>query len=240
MRGSRKITLTETGILLKKRAEEMLSLYEKTQTEISFQPNEIAGEVYIGGGESCSVKTIAQTACEVQKEYPSIRFNFYSGDAADVTEKLDKGLVDFGILVGVPDLSKYNSIRLPFADEWGVLMRKDSSLAQKRSICAEDLIDQQIITSHQSLTKDSQILKWFGNKNSFLNPCAKYNLIYNASLLVESGLGYALGLNNIINTSDSSALCFKPLSPAVYTNLDIGTMFFPSLLKSFLTNLLIL
>lgn len=221
LRGSRKITLTETGMLLKKRAEEILSLYEKTQAEISVQPEEISGEVYIGGGESYSVKTIAQAACEVQREYPSIRFNFFSGDAADVTEKLDKGLVDFGILVDHPDISKYNSIRLPYSDEWGVLMRKDSPLAKKEYITVDDLRDKPIITSQQSLKKGAQIYEWFGGNINSLTVAGKYNLLYNASLLVKSGMGYALGLNNIINTTGESMLCFRPLSPAVHTNLDL-------------------
>lgn len=221
IRGSRKITLTETGMLLKKRAEEMIALYEKTQSELTAPPEEIAGNVLIGGGESYSVRTVAQAAQEVQSLYPSVCFNFFSGDAADVIEKLDKGLIDFGILVDLPDVSKYNSMRLPYADEWGVLMRKDSPLAEKPYITAADLQDKPIITSLQSLTKGSQIFDWFGGNVTDLNITGRYNLIYNASLLVKSGMGYALGLNNLINTTGESTLCFKPLSPAVRTHLDI-------------------
>ena len=221
VRGNKKITLTEAGILLRKRAEEMLTLYEKTQAELAAPTDNIRCEVYIGGGESYSVRTVAQTACEVQKIYPAIGFNFFSGDAGDVIEKLDKGLIDFGILVDLPDISKYNSIRLPFADEWGVLMRKDSPLAEKQFITADDLRDKPIITSQQSLQKGSQIYEWFGSEVGSLTITGKYNLLYNASLLVKSGMGYALGLNNIINTTGESMLCFRPLSPAVHTNLDL-------------------
>ena len=135
--------------------------------------------------------------------------------------QLDKGLIDFGILVDLPDISKYNSIRLPFADEWGVLMRKDSPLAEKQFITADDLRDKPIITSQQSLQKGSQIYEWFGSEVGSLTITGKYNLLYNASLLVKSGMGYALGLNNIINTTGESMLCFRPLSPAVHTNLDL-------------------
>lgn len=221
IRGNKRITLTDAGILLRKRAEEMLSLYEKTQAELSAPSENISGEIYIGGGESYSVRTVAQAAYEVQKLYPAIGFNFFSGDASDVTEKLDKGLIDFGILVDLPDISKYNSLRLPYADEWGVLMRKDSPLSEKQFIIADDLRDKPIITSQQSLQKGSQIYEWFGGNVSTLHICGRYNLVYNASLLVKSGMGYALGLNNIINTTGESMLCFKPLFPSVYTNLDI-------------------
>ena len=221
IRGNKRITLTEAGVLLRKRAEEMLSLYEKTQAELSAPSENISGEVFIGGGESYSVHTVAQAAYEVQKSYPAICFNFFSGDACDVTEKLDKGLIDFGILVDLPDISKYNSLRLPYADEWGVLTRKDSPLAEKEFITAGDLRDKPVITSQQSLKKGAQIYEWFGGDVEGLHVAGKYNLLYNASLLVKSGMGYALGLNNIINTTGESMLCFKPLFPAVHTNLDI-------------------
>ena len=221
VRGNKKITLTEVGILLRKRAEEMLSLYEKTQAELAAPTENVSGEVYIGGGESYSVRTVAQAACEIQKLHPAVSFNFFSGDACDVTEKLDKGLIDFGILVDHPDISKYNSVRLPYADEWGVLMRKDSPLAEKQFITTDDLRDKPIITSQQSLKKGAQIYEWFGGDVGSLTIMGKYNLIYNASLLVKSGMGYALGLNNIINTTGESMLCFRPLAPAVHTNLDL-------------------
>ena len=220
LRGSRTITLTETGMLLKKRAEEMLALYEKTRAEIA-APEEIVGDVLIGGGESYALLTVAETVHEVQKRYPSICFNFFSGDSGDVFEKLEKGLIDFGIVVDVPDLGKYNSLRLPYADEWGVLMRKDSPLAEKDRITAEDLRKVRVITSKQSLKQHLQIYEWFEKDVDTLQISCRYNLIYNASLLVKAGAGYALGLDKLINTSGESELCFKPLFPPVQTNLDL-------------------
>ena len=221
IRGSRKITLTETGMLLKKRAEEMIALYEKTQAEIASPPDEVVGEIIIGGGESYSVITVAEAACEVQKLYPSVRFRFFSGDSGDILEKLEKGLIDFGIVVDFSDLEKYNSIRLPLVDEWGVLMRKDSPLAQKSVITKEDLYDKPLICSIQSMKKGSRLNSWLGENNADFNVNVKYNLIYNASLAVKAGMGYALGLNNIINTTGESELCFRPLYPALHTHLDI-------------------
>ena len=223
-RGSRKITLTETGMLLKKRAEEMIALYEKTEAELSSPPEDIAGEVLIGGGESCAVRTVAQAACAVQRLYPSVRFQLFSGDAGDVMEKLDKGLIDFGIVVdisGLPLFPKYNALRLPYADTWGVLMRKDSPLAAKEGITAEDLHGQPLICSVQSLRKGSQLGEWFGGDMKELNICGKYNLLYNASLLVKAGMGYAIGLDRLINTTGESMLCFRPLDPPLHTSLDL-------------------
>lgn len=221
IRGSRKITLTETGMLLKKRAEEMIALYEKTQAEIASPPDEVVGEIIIGGGESYSGITVAEAACEVQKLYPSVRFRFFSGDSGDILEKLEKGLIDFGIVVDFSDLEKYNSIRLPLVDEWGVLMRKDSPLAHKSVIMKEDLYDKPLICSIQSMKKGSRLNSWLGENNVDFNVNVKYNLIYNASLAVKAGMGYALGLNNIINTTGESELCFRPLYPALHTHLDI-------------------
>lgn len=220
-RGSRKITLTETGMLLKKRAEEMLALYEKTQAEIAAPPEEVMGEVIVGGGESYSVITVARAACAVQREYPSVRFQFISGDAGDILEKLNKGLLDFGIVVDLPDLSEYNSLRLPLSDEWGVLMRKDSPLAQKERIAKEDLTDKPLLCSMQALTKGSRVYSWFGESANALAVKGKYNLLYNASLLVKAGMGYALGLGGLINTAGESELCFRPLYPSLRTHLDL-------------------
>ena len=220
-RGSRKITLTETGTLLKKRAEEILALYEKTQAEISAPSDEVAGEVVIGGGESCSVITVARAAREVQDRYPSVRFQFFSGDASDILERLDKGLIDFGIVVDLPDLSEYHSLRLPLADEWGVLMRKDSPLARLDCVTADDLTDQPLLCSMQSLTKGSRLGAWFGERADKLSLRGRYNLLYNASLLVQAGMGYAIGLDKIVNTTGDSELCFRPLRPPVRTHLDV-------------------
>lgn len=221
IRGSRKITLTETGLLLKKRAEELLALYERAQAELSAPPEDVCGEVIIGGGESYSVITVAEAARAVQNSYPSVRFEFLSGDAGDILEKLDKGLIDFGIVVDLPDVSKYNSIRLPLADEWGVLMRRDSPLAGKDSIERGDLAAVPLLCSAQSLTKGSRLGEWFGGDIKEQNIAARYNLIYNASLLVKAGMGYAIGLNGLINTTGDSELTFRPLNPPLSTNLDI-------------------
>ena len=224
LRGSRRITLTDTGILLKKRAEELLALYEKTEAEILAPEDTVCGDVFIGGGESYAVQTVAKAAKSVQDDYPLVRFSFLSSDAGDVMERLDKGLIDFGILVDLtdhPGLSKYHSIRLPQSDTWGVLMRKDSPLAAKERITADELRQQPLICSLQSLRKGSRIYEWFGGRMEELRLMGRYNLLYNATLLVREGIGYAISLERLINTTGESELCFRPLWPAVETHLDI-------------------
>ena len=150
IRGSKKVTLTEDGMLLRKRAEEMIDLMEKTKAELAGSDEHINGEIYIGGGETDAVSLLAQTAGKLQKKYPLIHYHIYSGDAEIVMERLDKGLIDFGLLVGPVDVSRYDYMRLPISDTWGVLMRKDSPLAEKDVICAEDLWDKPLIVSHQA------------------------------------------------------------------------------------------
>ena len=218
LRGNKKITLTETGILLRKRAEEMLALYEKTQSEISAPIESISGDIYIGGGESYAIETIAQVAKELHTENPNITFHLYSGDASDVTEKLDKGLLDFGILVEPADIKKYEYLRLPLKDTWGVLMRKDSPLAEKEFITPEDLHDVPIIRSEQTMKRNA-LFDWFQKDADSMNVVATYNLVYNASVFVKQGLGYAFGLDRLINTAGNSELCFRPLKPMIETSL---------------------
>ena len=219
-RGNRKITLTERGKLLKKRAEEMLELYGKTVSEVSAPEQSVSGEVYIGGGESPAVKSVIRAALKVQREYPEVKFRFFSGDAGDILEKIESGLIDFGIVVDFPDLSGYNSLRLPLADEWGVLMRSDSPLAEHAHITRADLQDVPLLCSMQSLKPGSRLRSWLGEQADRLVPAARYNLLYNASLLVKAGMGYAVGLDKIINTAGESGLCFRPLFPPLHTNLD--------------------
>ena len=216
----RQITLTEAGQILYRRAEEIVELMDRTHSELSMPTTDIYGDVYIGGGESHANSVIANAAKAVQTDYPNIRFHFFSGDTIEVAERLDKGLIDFGIMVEPADLSKYEYLQIPLTDTWGVLMRKDSPLAEKEVITAEDLYAQPLILSKHSVGKNL-IDEWFGKSSEQLNIVATYNLIYNASLLVEAGIGYAVGLDKLINTSDSN-LCFRPLYPKLETNLDLA------------------
>lgn len=211
-KGSRKVTLTDEGMILRKRAEEILNLVHKTEKEISLSNQVIFGDVYIGAGETDAVRFIAKAAKELYKSYPGIHYHITSGNAEFVLEQLDKGLIDFGIVFGSVDHSKYNSIPLPYKDIWGVLMRKDSPLAVKETISPEDLLDKPLIISRQD-NSNGALSIWTERDLSELEIVATYNLLFNASLMVAEGLGYAIGFDKIINTSGNSNLCFRPLSP---------------------------
>lgn len=210
-KGSRKVVLTEEGMILRKRAEEILSLVQRTEDEISHSDETIVGDVFIGAGETDVVRLFAKTAKKLQKKYPDIHYHISSGNAEHVLEYLDKGLVDFGLLFVNVDPQKYEMIPVPLNDTWGILMRRDSPLAQKESISPEDLWDKPLIVSHQR-GEDSYLSSWIKGDVSQLNIVATYNLVFNASLLVDEGLGYALCYDKLINTCGSN-LCFRPLSP---------------------------
>lgn len=211
IRGSRKITLTEDGMLLRKRAEEILDLVGRTEKEISQSDETISGDIYIGTGETDGVRHIARTACQLQKSYPGILFHIVSGDAVDVCERLDKGLLDFGVLLGDIDKTKYHYMELPMKDTWGVLMQRSSPLAEKDAISPQDLWDKPLILSRQVDNK-SGLYRWLGKEPTQLHTVATYNLIYNASLMVDEGMGYAFTLDKLVNTT-GSGLCFRPLKP---------------------------
>ncbi len=211
-KGSRKVTLTEEGMILRKRAEEILNLVQKTEREIALSDQFIVGDVYIGTGETDAVRFIARAARELYKIYPGIHYHISSGNAQFVIEQLDKGLIDFGIVFGPVEQTKYSFIKMPFKDTWGVLMRQDSPIAAKETISPEDLRDKPLIVSQQE-NNQGELAAWMQKEVSELEIIATYNLLFNASLMVEEGLGYAIGFDKIINTSGNSNLCFRPLTP---------------------------
>ena len=224
IRGKTRITLTPEGMMLRKRAEEIVDMVEKTEAEFKSINEIIGGDIYIGCGETESMKYIAEVMKELQQEYPAVKFHIHSGNAEDVTEKLDKGLLDFGVLIQPIDLSKYDTITIPQKDVWGVIMRKDSPLAAKKDMKIEDLINIPIIASRQMSKKycaDSGFLDWFGEHFESLNIVATYNLVYNAAIMVEAGIGYAVTLDRLVNTTNKTNICFRPLSPELESGLDI-------------------
>jgi DNA-binding transcriptional LysR family regulator len=220
VRNSHSVTLTPEGMLLRKRAEEILELVQKTENEVSKSNETPSGDVYIGAGETNGVHYLTQAAYQIQQRYPGIHFHISSGDSIVVLEQLDKGLIDFGLLFDFKDLEKYNSIKLPCHDTWGVLMRTDSPLADKSSICPADLADQPLILSRQSVS-DPALMEWFGINQSALNIIGTYNLVFNGSLMVKDGMGYAVCLDKIINIQGQQELCFRPLKPALTAGMNI-------------------
>ena len=215
IRGKRRITLTEDGMLLRKRASEIIELVEKTETELQKNDALVVGDVYIGAAETDGIKLIAKLCKNLQDKYPNIHYHLFSGNSEDVLEKLDKGLIDFAILFEPSDFKKYNHIKLAVYNNWGLLMKKDNPLANLEYIKPKDLLNIPLIFSKQALD-NNELTGWFGHNVEKLNIVATYNLIYNASFFVEEGFGSALTLDNLVNNPN---LCFKPLEPNLKSNL---------------------
>ena len=218
VRGNKNVTLTEDGLLFRKRAEEIVELSDKTMQELKDNSHEISGEIFIGSGETEGLKSVIHIMEKMRKKYPNVSFHINSGDKADLLDKLDKGLLDFGVFLEPVDKVKYNYLKLPAEDILGVLARKDSPLAKKGTITKEDLIDVPLIISRQ-LREDSSLLRWLDVPLENLDVVATYNLVYNASLMVDEGLGYAITLDKLVNTTGDSNLCFIPLTPKITVDM---------------------
>ena len=220
IRSNRKITLTEEGMLLKKRAEEILSLMEKTQKEISVSDETVEGDIYIGAGETEGVRNIVKAVQKIRENYPLVNLHIISGDKSTVLEELDHGIIDFALVFGDIDTNRYDSFILPSVDYFGVMMKKNDTLAAKKIISPEDLLNKPLIVSRQIL-RDNNLTSIFGCNKDELNIVGSYNLLFNGSLMVEEGLGYAICFDNIINTTGKSTLCFRPLSVELKPKMSI-------------------
>ena len=218
---SKKLSLTDKGILLRQRAEELIELADKTAQEMFFHDSSISGNIIIGGGESDAMRLVAKTANRLKGQHPDLHYQLFSGNAEDVKERLDKGLLDFGVFIEPTDLQKYEYLRLPVVDSWGLLVRKDSPLAEKSTISPEALLNTPLLVSRQHNVAKS-FEAWSGIAKTQLNIVATYNLIFNAALMVEEGFGNALCLDKLINTSGNSQLHFIPMEPKVDVHLDLA------------------
>ena len=224
IRKSHRVALTPEGMLLRKRAEEIISMVDKTKTEFTSMEHTVSGDIYIGGGETQAIRQIATIIKDLRESYPGIHYHLYSGNAEDVTEHLDKGLLDFGILIQPADISKYDFINLSTKDTWGVVMRKDSPLAAKAFIEKKDLLDVPLICSRQAISPHqtgNEFVDWFGADFDKLNVVTTFNLVYNAAIMVEAGIGYAITIDKLVNTSENSNLCFLSLEPKLESGLNI-------------------
>lgn len=210
IRGRRRIELTEEGLILRKRASEMMQLVELTESEISEVKNDISGTLSIGAGESRSMQRITAVFKELKDQYPNIRLNIVSGDTEDLQDRLDRGLLDFALIFTDFDKEAYHYLPSSSKEIFGVIMRKDSDLADKDFITIKDLYNKPLIVSR------ANGLQLFNSPQvRHLQIAATYNLLYNASLMVEDGIGYAISFDRLVDTSDGSPLCFRPLSPEI-------------------------
>lgn len=213
------LKLTEAGMLLRRRTEDILEMVDKTAAEFNALDEINGGDIYIGCAESEQIKYLTRVIKSFKEKYPLLRYHLSSGNTEQVAEKLDKGLLDLAFIVEPPDLFKYNYIEIPGADVWGVIMRRDSPLARKRAVRPDDLLGLSLICSDQAMRVD--IPRWCGEKADGLNFTGTVNLCYNGSVFVREELGYMLTFDGLIDTSAESGLCFRPLEPRLDTKMYV-------------------
>ena len=218
-RGSTSLSLTDEGMLLRKRAEDILDMVDKTADEFKALDDITGGEVYIGCAESYQIKYLAQTIQVFKKKYPLFRYHLTSGNTEQVVERLDRGLIDLAVIAEPPNLSKYNYLEVPGVDRWGLVMKKDDALAEKERIHIDDLVGLPLICSAQGMKFD--IARWCGEKVDSLNLSGTVNLAYNGSVFVKEGLGYMLMFDHLVDTGSDSELRFRPLDPPLETKMYV-------------------
>ena len=217
-RGSRRIALTEEGMFLHKRAKEIVELLERTESDLALFNEVTSGDVHIGAAETHAIRLIGHVIQSLRESHPQILYHFFSGSTVEVKEQIDKGLLDFGILVDPVDPQKYDHIRLPVNDTWGVLMRRDSPLAELESIRPEDIRDKPLLCSRQMLDAND-VADWMGEDFKNLNVVFTFNLITTPAMMVEEGIGYVFTFDKLVNTTGDCNLCFRPLEPKFETGL---------------------
>lgn len=217
IRGKRNVTLTEAGILFKKRAEEIIELIEKTEKELKEQNLLINGEISIGTGEMKSTEIFPSIFKNFKERFQNVYYNFYTGNAEQIKEKIEQGLLDFGLLLEPTNIDNFEYIRLNIKEEWGVIMPPDDVLIEKPFITPKDLIGKSIILTKRKEVK-SLIENWFDKYLEDVSIFATHNMTTNAAVLVEQKLGYAFVLKGSIYFYDKNKIAYKPLYPQVVTN----------------------
>jgi len=213
IRHSFAIELTEEGVLLRKRAADLIEMADKITLEFMNLDDITGGDVYLGLAESYQIRHLAKVIKDFTITCPNFHYHITSGDTEQVTEKLDKGLLDFAVLVEAPDERKYESLRLPDKDTWGLVFRADDPLAKKKAITFDDLKGLPLFISEQS--KDKDLPRWCGEKTDELTFAGYFRLAYNGSVFAREGLGYLLTFDHLADTSETSGLVFRPLTPAL-------------------------
>lgn len=220
VRTNRNVTLTRDGMRLRRRAQEIVELMDRTREEFENLDEDISGDVCIGSGETHAMRALARVAIDVRREHPGIRYHLFSGNADDVTERLDRGLLDFGVVIDPADLHKYDFLRIPGSDSWGLLMPADHPLAAKEAVSPGDLDGVPLLVSRQSMVA-GDLARWLGGDFDRLEIAATYNLVFNAAIMVEQGMGCALTLDHLVGSMDVGGLCFRPLAPKVESGLNL-------------------
>ena len=215
----RNFALTEAGMLLRRRAEEILSLVNKTEKELLQQDALLEGTISIGCGELNSVNLLAQIIKDFKALYPKVKFNLHTGNSDRLKEQLEQGLIDIALLLEPVSIEKYDFLRLPVKERWGVIMPAGCALAAKKSITARDLTGLPLITGRRA-TINNELNNWIGRELRNLNIVFTTDLAANAILMVTNGLAYQLTLENPVPALDGTRVTFRPLEP----ELSFGTL----------------
>ncbi len=221
IRGKRKITLTEEGTYLRNRAQEIMELIDNTEAAFRANDESLGGDITIGCGETAVMDVITEQFAEFHRRYPDVKFHTHSGDADMVLDRLDKGLVDMGLLLGPIRQEKYDYLNIRQSDTFGLLMPKDCELASQKTVSMEQLKTLPLILAEQTFL-GHQELEWFGADYTSMNIVATYNLIYNATFMAERGIGYVLCIDRLVNTKGRN-LTFRPIVPKLSVGLYIVT-----------------
>lgn len=212
-RGTRKIKLTNEGILLRRRAEEILQLVDMTERELVEQDEQVEGKISIGCGEIAAVQMLPELIRTFREKYTRVSFDIFTATADLVKEQMDKGLLDIGLLLEPVDMEKYDFIRLDMKENWVVLMRPDDPLAEKEYVTAEDLLSLPLILPRR-MNVQSELASWFGDHYGKINVAFTSNLSTNSAIMVGSGLAYSLVIEGAA-LWDPSKITYRPLFPAL-------------------------
>lgn len=204
-------------MFLFRRAQEIVDLADKTEFSLKGTNEAITGDISIGCGETEGIQIIIDAMKQLNEQHPDIRFHLYSGNDEDVSERLDNGLVDFGLFVGNTNLDKYDYLKLPINDVWGLLMRKDCPLAAASTVNPTDLTGIPLLCSRQAL-HSNELSGWLGYDFSRLHIISTHNLINNAAFMVKAGMGCALTIDKLVSPFDP-VLTFRPLEPTMKADL---------------------
>lgn len=216
-RGAKKITLTNEGILLRRRAEEILALVDKTEKELIEQEELVDGKITVGCGELAAMQLLPDIIRSFSKKYPLVSYDLYTANADEVKEQMEKGLVDIGVLLEPVDIEKFDFIRLEKTERWVVLMRPDDPLAEKESISAGDLCGHSIILPRR-LNIQSELASWFGDYFRDLHILFTSNLNTNGALMVRGGMGYSLVIEGAVPFWDQNEITCRPLRPELLSS----------------------
>ena len=219
IRGNRRVMLTEQGMLLRKRAEEILELVHKAEDEMNISSDSVTGDITIGAGESGAFRRVAQLAREVQSRQTGIRFHTFSGEKAELMERLDKGLMDFAVLLGDVDAARYEAVPLPEKDAWGVLLPAAHPLAERSSLTPGDLERTPLLLPRSEL-EDGDVSRWFLRAGCTMQVAGTFSLMQSAALMAEAGMGLAVTLSSLSGRF-APELSFRPLEPALTVGASV-------------------